>query len=201
MSKRTRSNSGVAQLAIPEEGDASCGVCLRVIEDPRVGDCACSQSFCGRCLEEWLVHNKTCPACAGPVSRTLPAARQWATLLDRLPRGCPNSSECKSKKADRAHMQRHALTECPYRVVPCPHEECRQLVQKKKLAQHVRLCRLKRCKNFRGKVDGVALGCTAMGTASEIKVHEHKCMVDKSAFAGKLLQQVDFLLRRVDEQK
>jgi hypothetical protein len=194
MSKRRRTlDPECVTVHLPLK-DATCAVCLGVIRDPAVGNCPCGQTFCGVCLEESLKSTSRCPTCNGDVTATAFAGRQWANLLDSLPRPCPNSAECKYKPSPRADIDEHAAGSCSHRLVSCPHAECRQKVPHNKLHEHTRLCRLKRCENFISTLDGEMLGCAAMGTPFFIKQHQIKCNNNNAD----LLRQIKFLKKRYE---
>ena len=182
------------------ESDVTCDVCRNVLRDPHTCDCRCGRSFCHACLSKWIAVDRRCPHCnvALPTDRLNPAGRQFWDILDRIPRSCANSTDCKYRKCARTEMELHAAQDCQYRLVECPNEECDQRVEKRTLSDHLRVCRLQRCCNFRRKItDGESrkvYGCPEMGTRAEMKAHEPRCH-----FTGQVLGQIDELCRFIDE--
>lgn len=175
------------------ENDIKCGICFNIMHDPHMLKCRCKRACCESCLHSWLKTENKCPSCNVSIEdKTLAGCcRQWRDFLDALPRHCPNSEDCRVKPTDYFTMKQHRENTCIYRLVECPNEECGQTVPFKSLSEHVRMCRLKRCKNFRRKIDGKVYGCPNMGTQKEIKEHESKCH-----FTQEILYQIDQLCQR-----
>lgn len=160
-------------VSIPESS-ATCTICAEIMHDPATVECACRRSFCLKCLEAWRTCQETCPLCNTSVPKDSKVQRgpaEWAEALDSVKRSCPNDPRCRFRRGTYRETRDHALTECPYRRVPCPNEACDEVLEHRNLRDHLRLCLLKRCKFFRPP----RFGCRTMGTVEFIKQHESKC--------------------------
>jgi hypothetical protein len=169
-----------------------CGICTDVMHAPHNLTCACVASFCETCIVRWLEKSERCPACnTQPRDKTInPCGRQWAEALDSVKRACPTHADCRYRRGSFAEAQLHAATECVFRKVSCPNEGCGQRLVQKNLRDHLRLCTLKRCKNFRSP----RFGCNVQGTHDFIRQHElHRCV-----FTVEVLKQIDDLIQTND---
>ena len=166
-----------------------CAICQEVMHDPYRTDCCCGKSFCKTCLERWLKKNPSCPLCksAATVNSMTACCRQWKEAVDSVKRACPNSAECRFRMAPFAATTTHAVKECSFRLEACSNEGCGQMILHKNKKEHVRLCKLKRCRNYRPP----RYGCQQMGTQKEIEQHELKCQVPQE-----ILKQIDELLKK-----
>jgi len=170
----------------------TCIVCADIVHDPRHLDCACETNFCAACITHWLESNDRCPACNSAVSEVKSCGRSLAQALDAIKRSCPNDERCRFKRHSYSEVREHAVNDCPYRKVACPNEECEEVVAHKNLKEHMRLCRLKRCKNFRPP----RYGCGVMGTADFIRHHEAKCCIPND-----VLRQLEELIANKNTNK
>jgi hypothetical protein len=166
----------------------SCVVCSEIVHDPYRVHCPCARSFCRACVEPWLNVNGRCPACNMEVETRalIPCCREWGEVLDSVPRPCPNDSKCRFKRGGYAEATEHAEKDCAFRLETCPNEACGQIVLHKNKKEHLRLCRLKKCKNFRAP----RYGCQEMGTQREIEQHETKCQI-----SADILKQLEELIK------
>jgi hypothetical protein len=164
-----------------------CSICSDVMHAPHHLSCMCAASFCRTCIARWLQKNEKCPVCnTVPLEATMvPCGRQWAEALDSIKRACPMHTDCRYRRGSYAEAQHHAATDCVFRKVRCPNEGCAQVVVFKSLRDHLRLCTLKRCKNFRSP----RYGCNVKGTNDFIKSHEKTCV-----FTEEVLKQIDDLI-------
>jgi len=165
----------------------TCGICTDVLHTPKHLPCPCASSFCESCLKAWLEKSDRCPGCNTKlVDCTMSdSGRQLQQALDTVKRPCPNSSECKFRRRGYAETRFHARNECAFRTTSCPNEGCGQMVVQKYMREHLRLCRLKHCKNFRAP----QYGCSVMGTQDFVRQHELKC-----SFTDEVLKQIDDLM-------
>jgi hypothetical protein len=92
---------------------------------------------------------------------------------------------CRFKRQSYEDVKEHAEKDCSFRMTNCPNNECDDIFMHKNLREHMRLCRLKRCKNFVAP----KYGCTVMGTADFIRQHESKCVISQD-----LLKQIEELV-------
>jgi len=165
----------------------TCGICTDVIHAPKHLSCPCESSFCETCLKPWLEKSDKCPGCNTKLKDLTmsDSGRQLRQALDAIKRPCPNSSECRFRRNGYAETCAHARNECAFRTLPCPNEGCGQIVVQKCMRDHLRLCRLKHCKNFRPP----KYGCNVMGTQEFVRQHELKC-----SFTHEVLKQIDDLM-------
>ena len=161
------------QVSIPESA-ATCKICAEIMHDPANMECACRRSFCFKCLEAWRLRQNVCPLCNTVVpaeSEIWRGPLEWAEALDSVKRSCPNDPKCRFRRGTYQETRDHVSKECPYRRVSCPNEACDEVLEHRKLKDHLRLCLLKRCKFFRAP----RFGCKTMGTVDFMKQHEAKC--------------------------
>jgi hypothetical protein len=175
---------------------ATCSICHLIMHDPAHLECACTRSFCHVCITAWQKKNDSCPLCNTAVARPAVLRRapmEWSQALDGIKRRCPNNSGCKYKRSfyfpGHAATEEHARTECVFRRVTCPNDACDDVLEHRQLKQHVRLCQLKRCKNFRAP----RFGCAVLGTAECIRQHELKCCFGEE----EVLKQIEELASRI----
>lgn len=171
--------------------DVECLICMDIMHDPCRLPCACERSFCRKCLEKLATPagKVTCPHCAREREKKdiSSCSRQWKKVLDAIPRRCPNDPACRHRRSSYQEITSHAATECAYREQTCPNEECGQTIKVKKMKDHLRLCRGKRCKNFIPP----KFGCQEIGTQKEIEAHECKCGIPEE-----VLNQLRQLLKK-----
>ena len=172
----------------------TCAICMSVIHDPVHFDCSCKKSVCRMCADEWKTESCTCPSCAEEIEETVDCCRQWGFFLDCQLRGCGNSEECKHRKMNYEDMLRHEEEECIHRLVTCPNELCRQKIPLKNIKSHLKLCRLKRCKNYCGAYSRGNVGCPFVGSKLEVKQHEKNC-----DYKPEIVRQIKNLLEKINE--
>jgi hypothetical protein len=124
------------------------------------------------------------PLCRGPT--------EWSEALDSIKRPCPNNSNCRFRRRSFHEAEEHSTSECTFRKVICPNEACDEVLEQRQLKEHVRLCLLKRCKNFRAP----RYGCGVMGTVEFVKQHEMRCCFSEP----EVLKQVEELASRSEAQ-
>jgi hypothetical protein len=168
-----------------------CSICADIIHAPHHLSCACMTSFCETCIVRWVATHDKCPVCnTKPKKRAkapIPCGRQWGDAMDSIKRACPMHADCRYRRGCYDDTRKHAATECIHRKVACPNEGCDQLIVQKNMRDHLRLCTLKRCKNFRSP----RYGCNVQGTHDFIRQHElHRCV-----FTGDVLKQIDDLIK------
>jgi len=166
-----------------------CSICMDIIHAPHYLTCECTTSFCRSCIVRWMSTHDKCPMCntkpAEGYEAPIPCGKQWGDLMDTIKRACPVHVDCRYRRGSYDATQQHAATECIFRQIPCAHIGCGQLIMQKNMRAHIRLCTLKRCKNFRSP----RYGCTVQGTVDFIKHHEtHRCV-----FTEEVLKQIDDL--------
>jgi len=139
-----------------------------------------------------------CPLCNTGVRADVEPCRapaEWSEALDALKRSCPNDASCRFGNKvfyeSFAEAKDHALNECPLRMVACPNEACGEVLKQHQLKKHLRLCQLKRCKNFRPP----RYGCCVTGTVDHVKKHEIKCCFSEI----EVLKQIEELVKRRGE--
>jgi hypothetical protein len=190
MQNKKRKKSGERHYCIAAaRQDVECVICTEIIHDPCKLNCACDRSFCKTCIERTAIKGRvTCPHCAQECEKgeIKPCSRQWREVLDAIPRRCPNVG-CRHKRANYEVISKHAAVECGFRELSCPNDECGQMVLNRKMREHIRLCRGKRCKNFIPP----KYGCQEIGTQKEIDLHECKCAVP-----DEVLNQIRQLLKK-----
>ena len=64
----------------PEHLPVECSICLCVLHEPRLIDCACGASFCQQCIEPTLKEGKPCPLCISSFTTSFPDRRLQRTL-------------------------------------------------------------------------------------------------------------------------
>jgi hypothetical protein len=187
MKRKKGTGETVVSLSVPRSC-VSCVVCSEIIHDPHRVLCPCARSFCKACVEPWLRENGRCPACNTDVTNRvlIPCCREWGDVLDSVPRPCPNSSKCRFRRGGHEEAALHAQKDCAFRLETCPNEACGQILQHKMMKEHLRLCRLKKCRNFRAP----RYGCQEMGTQREIEQHEAKCHIPAD-----ILKQLEELIK------
>ena len=148
--KRTRLSS--------ESADESyvCGICMQLMHEPcylNTEQCSCRRSFCKNCLAKWVYEEDRCPHCAKSFTtkpELLACCRQWTDFCDSVLRCCPHgppSGTCnKCKAGDYDALEAH-VTSCIHQKIRCENDECGQMIKRKNMKEHMRLCRLKRCPN------------------------------------------------------
>lgn len=183
---------GVEEFVNVPRSLVTCVVCADIVHDPRHLDCACQTNFCASCVSRWLETSDRCPACNSVVSEIRTSGRSLSQALDAIKRSCPNDERCRFKRHSYSEVREHATNDCPYRKVACPNDECEEVVAHKNLREHLRLCRLKRCKNFRPP----RYGCGAMGTADFIRQHETRCCI-----TADVLRQLEELIGNVNKNQ
>lgn len=160
-------------VSIPETC-TQCVICKEIMHDPTTVDCPCKRSFCHECVDAWLKKQNRCPHCNEVLEDTSKTSRgpaEWNEALDNIKRSCPNYPKCRFRRGTYQETKNHLKNECLYRKVSCPNEACGEVLEHKKLKEHLRLCLLKRCKHFRPP----RFGCTMLGTLDFIRQHEVKC--------------------------
>ncbi len=126
-----------------------CAFCKGVLEEPVAGKC--KHLFCKACLEKALsCGHHDCPKCEVDLSSSEPKkpSEELAEQLAQL------SLKCKHHRAGcEAVVGYHALPahlqhDCPFRLVPCEHKGCPELVPHSLLTAHMEKCkhRLVECK-------------------------------------------------------
>jgi len=164
-------SSQVSMVSIPI-ASATCAICQQIIHTPAMLECECRRSFCHSCITAWQKKNKTCPLCNVRVEKPLilgPA--EWCEALDSIKRSCPNNPTCRFRGGSYTQAKDHAVNVCTFRRVCCPNDACDEVLEHRQLRDHLRLCLLRRCKNFRAP----RYGCGFMGTIDVVKQHESKC--------------------------
>jgi hypothetical protein len=186
-SQKRKSSDGAEFVLIPRSA-VLCTICSGIMHHPHHLNCNCTVSFCKTCISQWMQTNEKCPLCNVKASVILPCGRQWSDALDSIKRTCPNSDKCRFKRGTYAEAKNHAAQECMFRKIQCPNEECDEIIMHKNLKEHLRLCRLKRCKNCITS----QYGCTVMGTSEFIKQHELRCV-----FSPEVLKQIGELVEKI----
>ena len=173
-------------ISIPRSS-VVCSICADVMHAPHHLSCACAASFCGTCIVRWLANSTKCPSCNTKPSdqNPIPCGRQWGEALDCIKRPCPMHADCRFRRGSYDEAQKHAQHDCVFRKVACTNEGCGQVLLHKNMRDHLRLCTLKRCKNFRSP----RYGCNITGTQDFIRAHELKCV-----FTDEVLKQIDYLI-------
>jgi hypothetical protein len=179
--KRTR-------LSVNNDESYYCGICMQIMHDPcylNTDECSCRRSFCHKCLAKWASDETKCPHCAinfVTTAEIVRSCRQWSDFCDGVFRCCPHgpSGTCnKFKGGDYASLESHVTT-CPHQKIRCQNDECGQMITRKHMKEHVRLCRLKRCPNAVKSCSGL-YGCGFIGTKSEVAQHKTKCVFSPEA--------------------
>lgn len=180
-------------ISIPESA-AYCAICKEIMHDPTSLGCSCSRSFCFTCINTWLAKTNYCPLCKGKVTDQTIFNRgpaEWRDALDSIKRSCPNNPKCRYRRGVYHEAKHHAEQECAFRKVPCPNEECDEILEQRHLKDHLRLCLLKRCKNFRLP----RFGCKMMGTADAVRQHEIRCCFSEPEVL-KQIEELSELLKK-----
>lgn len=180
-----RSRDPVVSIPV---ASVTCAVCQQIMHDPATLECACRRSFCRECITAWQKKRGTCPLCNTKVDRCAPLCpgpTEWGEALDSIKRPCPNNPTCRFRRGSYAEARDHAVNECAFRTVTCPNEACDEVLEHRQLRDHLRLCLLRRCKNFRAP----RYGCGVMGTIEFVKQHESKCFFSEP----EVLKQIEEL--------
>lgn len=126
-----------------------CAFCKGVLEGPVAGKC--NHLFCKVCLEKALSkHRHECPVCEMDLSSSEAKAPgdELAEKLGELSLQCKHHKDgCEAVVGYHA-LPAHMLKECPFRLVPCEHKGCSELVPHTDLEGHMEQCshRLVECK-------------------------------------------------------
>ena len=86
--------SRIIEIAEEDLDEFVCGICLGIFTDPVVTKC-CGQTFCKKCIEEWLSKGDTCPNDRKPLrtKELIPAPRAIKNLLSNLKLKCNYEEE------------------------------------------------------------------------------------------------------------
>lgn len=130
--------------------DLLCPYCHEILEEPVTGKCG--HVFCKSCLENALSKQKRyeCPSCDVNLSST-PASEANAELVERLGKlslHCQHyKSGCEGVFNYSEHAE-HMEKDCPFRLVPCQHKNCKERAPQRELEAHMEKCdyRLVECK-------------------------------------------------------
>lgn len=131
------------------DDDLLCAYCRGVVEEPVAGKCG--HLFCKACLEKALSKRlNECPNCEVDLSssKAKEPSEELVEKLGELSLRCKHHKEgCEAVvgyHALPAHMQR----ECTFRLVPCVHKGCSEIVAHAHLEEHMEKCnhRLVECK-------------------------------------------------------
>lgn len=126
-----------------------CAFCKGVVEEPVAGKC--SHLFCKACLEKALSKRRhECPECEMEISSSEAKAPEDELVekLGGLSLQCKHHKDgCEAVVGYHA-MPAHMLMECPFRLVPCEHKGCSELIPHADREGHMEQCsyRLVECK-------------------------------------------------------
>ncbi|KAI9221058.1 hypothetical protein BC828DRAFT_382069 [Blastocladiella britannica] len=120
----------------PPNSNLVCPVCASVFVD--AVSLECGHALCQRCLAQALAsggaNQRRCPVCRQPVARDPVPSYALRSLADELLVQCPNEPLGCAVTPARTRARTHALNECTYRPVSCPH--CGSTVAESALAAH-----------------------------------------------------------------
>jgi len=182
------SGDPAVSLSVPTSA-VNCVLCHEIVHDPHRVHCPCARSFCKSCIAKSLRLRDVCPTCNYQLENVslIPCCREWGAVLDALPRPCPNDTKCRFRMRGYEEATAHARDVCLFRLETCANEGCGQILFHKNRKEHLRLCRLKKCKNFRPP----KYGCQEMGTQKEIEQHEAKRAIPEG-----ILKQIEELIKK-----
>ena len=139
--------------------DLICLLCNKVIDVP--SSSTCKHLFCAQCLQKSVGKKQNCPHpnCDKPLS-VVPASSRSAdtagkeeeeALAERLGKlsiHCPHRSTGCTAVFPLTNLDRHADSECEYRLTPCENDGCKVQCPLNKLEEHMERCehRIVECK-------------------------------------------------------
>ncbi|RUS22583.1 hypothetical protein BC937DRAFT_88370, partial [Endogone sp. FLAS-F59071] len=120
-----------------------CCICQTPFVDPVVS--SCGHTFCEACIYQAITTTPTCPIDRLPLPLTSlqPAVKIIANMVNELIVYCPRADVGCPFTGQRQFMEHHLREECLHVVSPCRLEECKELVLKKDLTEHVENCRFR----------------------------------------------------------
>ena len=128
-----------------------CLFCNKVIETPSTS--TCGHVFCAKCLLKAAGKKMRCPTCGEVLSQIAEGAdkeveKQLADRLGKLSIHCTNQSNGCKAVLPWQDLDRHAVKDCEYRLVPCENKGCEESCPLIRLEQHMENCdhRIVECK-------------------------------------------------------
>ena len=95
-----------------------CAICMEIFTDPVITKC-CGQTYCRKCIEEWLNGRKTCPNCRCSLTiRVLVSVKALANIIAELPVKCRYLSDGCPEVIAFGRLSSHMKT-CQYRLCKC----------------------------------------------------------------------------------
>ncbi|KAG9305858.1 hypothetical protein G9A89_006269 [Geosiphon pyriformis] len=133
-----------------------CCICQTPFVDPVVLD-TCGHTFCQACISQAIAVKPNCPVDRSEISSQVElksAAKIISNMVNELSVYCPNKDEGCLYTGQRQLVNSHLKDECEYIKLKCRVEECRMLIVKKDLDEHMENCqaRLVYCKLCKKKV-------------------------------------------------
>jgi hypothetical protein len=171
----------------------SCGICMQIMHEPcylNTEQCSCRRSFCKNCLAKWVSEEDRCPHCAKSFTtkpELLACCRQWTDFCDSVLRCCPHgppSGTCNKFKAGDYYALEAHVTSCIHQKIRCENDECGQMIKRKNMKEHMRLCRLKRCPNAVKSAltppSCISINIRIIESCSSINISINLCLADVS---------------------
>ncbi|KAI9317112.1 hypothetical protein BX666DRAFT_145806 [Dichotomocladium elegans] len=136
-----------------------CCICQAPFVDPVV--LTCGHTYCSLCIYQALEASSVCPIDRSPVTldEIKPAVKIVINMVNELLVQCPRSDAGCDYIGQRQFIEHHVKHDCLYTFAPCSMDECKTLVLKKDLGQHISTCKYRstECKMCKRKMRGFEL--------------------------------------------
>ena len=124
-----------------------CKICKNILLNPY--DCSkCGNTFCYKCINNLKQNNLPCPFNCKLFEIT-PSSFGLKKILNQLKFDCINKKNGCNEAISYTEIENHE-NNCPYNLVKCPNNECKQRTKKNNLENHIKNeCKytLFKCKN------------------------------------------------------
>ena len=95
-----------------------CGICNELFSDPMVTKC-CGQTYCRKCVNEWLNGRNTCPNCRSHLTvKDVHRVRALSNMIDELSVRCPYHRDGCPLVVEFGQLASHAKR-CQHRLCDC----------------------------------------------------------------------------------